>query len=242
MPERSDAVWKSSVLAATFLEGVRAAIPLAQEQMDVMLRLVAASGEPMHRFLDLGCGDGVLPAALLGRFPDAQATLVDFSAPMLDAARQRFAEVQEALKFVTADYGFASWTRAVEDQAPYDAVVSGYSIHHQPDSRKREIYREILGLLRPGGIFVNIEHVSSPSPWLASANAELFIDSLHRHHPGQNRDEVAQIYYDRPDKEANILAPVEAQCQWLREIGFADVDCYLKIFELAVFGGRRPVG
>jgi len=24
----------------------------------------------------------------------------------------------------------------------------------------------------------------------------------------------------RPDKAANILAPVEAQCQWLREIGY----------------------
>jgi hypothetical protein len=43
----------------------------------------------------------------------------------------------------------------------------------------------------------------------------------------------------RPDKEENILAPVEAQCDWLRELGFIDVDCYLKLFELAVFGGRR---
>jgi hypothetical protein len=51
---------------------------------------------------------------------------------------------------------------------------------------------------------------------------------------------VARHYYDRPDKSANILAPVERQCTWLREIGFTDVDCYLKVFELAVFGGRRP--
>ena len=58
--------------------------------------------------------------------------------------------------------------------------------------------------------------------------------------PGQSRDEVARHYYDRPDKSANILAPVERQCTWLREIGFTDVDCYLKVFELAVFGGRRP--
>jgi tRNA (cmo5U34)-methyltransferase len=51
---------------------------------------------------------------------------------------------------------------------------------------------------------------------------------------------VARLYYDRPDKDANILAPVEEQCAWLRDIGFTDVDCYLKVFELAVFGGRRP--
>jgi len=28
--------------------------------------------------------------------------------------------------------------------------------------------------------------------------------------------------------------------RWLQEIGFADVDCYFKIFELALFGGRKP--
>ena len=45
---------------------------------------------------------------------------------------------------------------------------------------------------------------------------------------------------DRADKAANILAPVDDQCRWLREIGFADVDCYFKAFELALFGGRKP--
>jgi hypothetical protein len=41
MAERTDHVWKSQSLAATYLEGVRAAIPLALEQIDVMLRLIA---------------------------------------------------------------------------------------------------------------------------------------------------------------------------------------------------------
>ncbi|SPE57295.1 hypothetical protein SBV1_270094 [Verrucomicrobia bacterium] len=29
------------------------------------------------------------------------------------------------------------------------------------------------------------------------------------------------------------------QCQWLREIGFENVDCYFKVFELALFGGTK---
>jgi hypothetical protein len=53
------------------------------------------------------------------------------------------------------------------------------------------------------------------------------------------RQELAATYYNRSDKDANILAPVEIQCEWLRAIGFTDVDCYFKAFELAVFGGRR---
>ena len=41
-------------------------------------------------------------------------------------------------------------------------------------------------------------------------------------------DETAQQYYNRHDKNANILTLVEIQCQWLREIGFTDVDCFFK--------------
>jgi hypothetical protein len=52
---------------------------------------------------------------------------------------------------------------------------------------------------------------------------------------------VASTYDQRPDKAANILAPVEEQCAWLRAVGFVDVDCFFKAFELAVFGGRKPI-
>jgi tRNA (cmo5U34)-methyltransferase len=238
MPERTDTVWKDSSLAAVFLEGVRAAIPLAQEQIEVMVRLIAACGRPVRRFLDLGCGDGVLAAAIFQRFPEAAGVLVDFSEPMLDAARKRVAGRHAT--FVNADYGVKSWIESIAATGPYDAVVSGYSIHHQPDARKREVYAEIFDLLGSGGIFINVEHVSSPSGWVGAVNDDLFVDHLHRAHPAKSRDEVAQTYYNRPDKAANILAPVDVQCAWLRDIGFTDVDCYLKIFELAVFGGRRP--
>ena len=56
---------------------------------------------------------------------------------------------------------------------------------------------------------------------------------------GKTRQQVDEEYYSRPDKAANLLAPVESQCKWLREIGFVDVDCYLKVFELALFGGLK---
>ncbi len=44
------------------------------------------------RVLDLGCGDGRLTALVLAAYPESTATCIDMSQPMLEAARERFAD------------------------------------------------------------------------------------------------------------------------------------------------------
>ena len=228
----------------TFLSGVRGGLPLAAEQIDLMLRVIEASGAPVERFADLGCGNGILAGAILGRHPAARATLVDFSDPMIEQARAHLSAYAANLRLVMADLSASDWVRSVEDQTPFDVIVSGYAIHHQPDQRKRQLYGEVFGLLRPGGLFLNLEHVASPTPWVESISNELFVDTIHAFHAkngsAKSREDVAIEYVFRPDKKLNLLTPVERQCGWLRELGFEDVDCYFKVFELALFGGRRP--
>lgn len=243
MARMDDRVWQDSGVAQRYLEGVRGAIPLAQEQVELMLRLLRARNQPVRRVLDLGCGDGFLAAPVLDAWPDCFGVLVDFSETMLDAARKRFEDRPDRVAIVAADYGEPGWAEALGGRHVYDAIVSGFSIHHQPDGRKRTLYEELFELLAPGGFFVNIEHVSSPTPWLHEQAEEHLIDALFAYHStaeSMTREEVAEKFVKREDKQANILAPVELQCGWLREIGYQDVDCYLKILELAVFGGRKP--
>lgn len=235
-------VWKSAELVQTFLQGVRGGIPYAADQIDVMVRVVNTARHPMTRFLDLGSGAGTVAAALLAAHPEAEAVLVDFSEPMLEAARASFPSPPHIL--VQADFNEPGWTNAISNLGPFDAIVSGYAIHHSPNDVKRRIYAEIFEHLEPGGVFVNIEHVKPASPWVGALNDALFVDTIHAHHQrinsGKTRQQVAEEFVFRPDKAANILAPVEDQCAWLRDIGFEDVDCYFKVFELAVFGGRKP--
>jgi len=242
--QRQDEVWKNTALVRTFLDGVRGGIPFGAEQLEVMLRVIQARGTPVRRFADLGCGGGAVARAVLSQYPSARATLVDFSEPMMEAARRDLGGHAPPPRFVATDLATADWRRAVADDAPFDVVVSGYAIHHLPNERKRALYAEIFALLAPGGMFVNVEHVASHSVWIEGISDNMMIDSIHAFQRTQDgaktRGAVADAYHHRPDKAANILVPVEAQCEWLRACGFADVDCYFKAFELAVFGGRRP--
>lgn len=239
-----DHVWKKPEVVRQYLSDVVTAIPCRAEQIEVMLRVVEGRGGEVESFLDLGCGDGILTDALLRQYPEARGTLVDFSEPMLAAARERFAGASTDLQFITADFGDPDWTEALKGRAPFDVIFSAFSIHHQPDAEKKRVYAEIFELLKPGGMFVNDEHVASATPWVEARWDRLMINAMVAHQAkaggGKSAEQIEEEYVNREDKAANILAPVWDQCEWLREIGFVDVDCYFKIFELAVFGGRRP--
>ena len=238
-------VWKNDWVVRRFLDGVRGGIPYANDQLEVMLRLLAESQRPIAKFLDLGSGSGLLAIALLTRHPDARATLVDFSEPMMDAARDLLGEDAMLPGFVLADLNSPDWVNEIEDDGPYDAIVSGFTIHHLTNARKSALYAELLPLLNPGAMFINVEHVSSASQWIERIWDTAMIDSLaeynDRQRTGQSRGMIAREYELRPDRDANLLASVETQLTWLRQAGFSDVDCFFKYFELAVIGGRRPV-
>ena len=239
----NDEVWKLPAIVNRFLS-YRAAIPLAQEQIGVMMSILKSREGPVESFLDLGCGDGILGAAILGEYPATRGVFVDFSEPMLEQARNQLKEYANQLVFESLDYGDPAWMNAIQSHAPFDAVVSGYSIHHQPDSRKYSIYQEIFSLLKTSGWFVNIEHVSSASQLNIDLFENHYISSRYaieqRNGGTRTFNQLAEEYKNRPDKAANILAPTELQCDWLREVGYEEVDCYFRIYELAVFGGRKP--
>ena len=118
-----------------------------------------------RRILDLGTGDGRLLALvreeLLGRgSANSEGVAVDFSPTMLQEVRKRFAG--ESSMSVVAH----NLDGPLPALGKFDAVISSFAIHHLGHERKRALYAEIYGLLNPGGVFCNLEHVASPTPRL----------------------------------------------------------------------------
>jgi tRNA (cmo5U34)-methyltransferase len=238
-----DTIWQRSDVVNRFLNGTRGALPCADTQLDVMVRILRTMDRPVRSFLDLGCGNGILSASILDAWPDARGVLVDFSAPMLEAAQQDLAAYSNVTCH-TLDYGDPQWVSRIADQAPFDAIVSGFSIHHQPDERKRAIYAECFGLLKPGGWFINMEHIQAATKLSTDLFANHLADNQivqeRRTGGSRTRQDILDEFANRVDDAANILAPVEVQCEWLRDVGYEEVDCFFRIYELAIFGGRKP--
>jgi len=235
-------VWKRPEVAAAFLDRVSVHIPDRAKQLEVMFRALALGARAPRRILDVGAGDGLILASALEAFPEAEGIAVDFSPHMLEQARIRLGKFGARASVREGDLASPGWRADLG--GGLDAVLSSFAIHHLPHERKRALYGEVYDLLAPGGIFLNLEHVSSATERVEGLFNDAMIDHLYasRRARGEEctRERVRQDFIDRPDRAANILAPVDEQCAWLREIGFRDVDCFWKYFELAIFGGVRP--
>jgi len=235
-----DSKWQTEELATIFSEGVRRAIPGAKLQLDIVGKIIKEWCPQPFKILDLGCGDGILGRTLLEEFPTVHMIFADFSEPMLDKLRGKIGTDKRAT-IINIDFSTSAWTKGVELKKTFDIIVSGFAIHHQPDERKRKLYAEIFGLLNEGGLFLNLDQVSSASPSIGQIFDDFFLDHI-RHFLidaglSETINKVEEAYYQ--DKKENMPAPVEAQCQWLHDVGFQEVDCFFKAFELALFGGRK---
>ncbi len=238
--ERRDTLWKHPDTVRGY-EKSRPSVPYDQEEFDIVRRVLEAHSVTPAMMLDLGAGDGLATAAIVDRMPVERAVLVDFSEPMLAAARNRFADGRLEVAVIEGDLFEPGWRIHLPHADRYDLVLSRHAIHHLPDARKRALYGEIFDLVRPGGMFVNIEHVKSLGIHYQEAFDRLLVERIHANSAeGTSIDDVLAAYRARMDGELNILASVEDQCVWLRDVGFVDVDCPFKALELAVLAGRKP--
>jgi SAM-dependent methyltransferase len=204
-------LWTRTEHALRYLE-VAYRIPRREEGEASLLECVPRT---TRRILDLGSGEGRLIGLLLERLPEATGIALDFSDEMLGRLHARF-DTDPRVSICAHDF-----SAPLPDLGTFDAIVSSFAIHHLVDARKRALYEEVHARLQPGGVFLNLEHVASPTPELHAA----FLHAI-----GVRLED---------DDPSNKLLDVETQLRWLREIGFAEVDCHWKWRELALLAGVR---
>jgi tRNA (cmo5U34)-methyltransferase len=117
---------------------------------------------------------------------------------------------------------------------PWDAVVSALAIHHLEDAGKRDLVARVHAALRPGGVFVNAEQVLGPTPRLDALYME-WHEARARAAGSDDAEWASAVERMRHDRSATV----EDQLTWLRDAGFAAVDCVFKDHRFAVIVALR---
>jgi ubiquinone/menaquinone biosynthesis C-methylase UbiE len=129
--------------------------------------------------LDIGTGNGVLTLKLAQKYPAAQVVGMDYwgknweYSQAICEANARNLGVSDRVRFVKGDAASLEFT-----DAAFAAVVSNLTFHEVKSApQKREVVREALRILQPGGRFAFVDYFYDSQYYGQATEFEVF---LHR--------------------------------------------------------------
>ncbi len=133
-------------------------LPEREKRFRVMLDVLDVLFPGSFVAVDLACGPGSLSQRPLARFPRANCIAVDLDLVLLTLGRSVLGEMQGRLRWSELDIREPGWhTRLGE--AHVDAVLSTTAFHWLPPETLVSVYQELAALIRPGGVFLNGDHL-----------------------------------------------------------------------------------
>ena len=177
--------------------------------------------------IDLGCGTGTVARKIQNAFPYAKISCLDIAENMIKLAQKKSGEKIDC--FVSDFYEFTF-------DKKYDVIVSSLALHHLAgDEDKKMFYQKIYSALNKNGVFYNAdvvlgsnEHLQEQymAKWKAFMNKNVSLEEI------ENKWLVNYRTEDRPTSLMNHV-------NWLKDIGFNDIDVVWKYYNYAVYGGCR---
>jgi len=202
-------------------------IPHYTEMIDALVLSIPFDRDAPIRVIDLGCGTGTVAQKIKSAFPNAEISCLDIAENMIRLAQKKLGGAADCY---VCDFG--GW---VFDKK-YDVAVSSLALHHlADDDEKKAFYRKIYDALNDGGVFYNADVVLGANDrlqelymakWTAFMNKTVSLDEI---------ESKWMVNYKTEDRPAYLMSHLD----WLKDVGFVDIDVVWKYYNFAVYGGYR---
>lgn len=140
--------------------------PGREHRLHLMLTIPELPTPKSPTILDLGAGPGSTGLSVLRQHPDARILAVEADPVLIEMGRAVVERrgLSDRFQYLQADIRDPSWWRNYE--SAFDLVVSATALHWLNVEHYREVCRRSFAVLKPGGWFMNCDHVASHYPEL----------------------------------------------------------------------------
>lgn len=234
--DTNETVWKSEANVKRWASEAGRREAKRAEQIQLMAALLPFEQEDEFTFLDLGAGTGMAARGIMDFYPKAHAVLADFSAAMMGEGANVLAPYEGRYRYVEFDMRQSDWPADIP--APLDAVITSQCIHHQPDERKRTLFREIFDRLKPGGWYLNFDPIKAAN--LPVEHTWQRVNDRFDPRAAYKRTHRSPREHSQYENHVRYMIPLEPQLGFLEAAGFEAIDVYWKQLDYVIYGGRKP--
>ena len=200
-------------------------IPYYADILDAAAGALAALDRPARILVDLGTGSGALAARCAKRLRGVHVVGIDSDAAMLGLAKKRLGAM---LTPVVANFETAPMPAC-------DVITASFSLHHVPaPAAKRAIFARAFAALRPGGMLVDADCLTSTDARLQARDYEEWRRHLATSHGRAGATKFLQAWAGE-----DTYFPLEVEMALLRDAGFA-VDVTWRRGGFAVLAATKP--
>ncbi|HEU5317801.1 MAG TPA: methyltransferase domain-containing protein [Chloroflexota bacterium] len=261
--------WHDAEYVREWVAENEARIEARRSQFELIADFIPHRSDAAISILDVGAGWGPVTRHLLRRFPNARATLFDYSDEMFGQARAVLgaAGMTDRVWLVKGDLSQHGALDAALREAggTFDAIVSSSCIHNvRPTERIPLLYREVRGATAAGGCFLNLDMVGTSGETVQAAWRHGRVEQERRRRQAetgtlQSWDEAEGALeaerraraerhggHGRPGPAQPTFATSGGQSRalsdhlgWLRDAGFDGVECFWRQENRALIGGFR---
>jgi tRNA (cmo5U34)-methyltransferase len=234
--------WQGRERAQKYEQRADLVLPKRQEMLSLIVQLIPFERDEPLRVLDLGTGTGVPAQRVLQDFPRANVICVDKSAEMMEIGCAKLAEYGDRVRFVQADVGDSAWNIGLPEK--FDAIVSALAFNLLTDRAKQRLFVQCYEMLEPHGCLVFSDRLRAADETVDRFYLDRWMNFIVCQTWEVLGKEVAlETVTTRQrslDEAAGVKsATLEDILAWLKQAGFAQVECYWKYFQWAVFGASK---
>ena len=229
--------------SALYRELSTVAVPRREEQLAALVALLPFGRDEAFGVVELGCGEGMLAAAVMDAYPRAHVLGLDGSASMLREASARLERYGERARLGEFDLASSEWRGRM---AGADAVVSSLAVHHLSGEGKKKLFEDAARETseRAALLVADVVEPRRDEAWRCYADVyDMAAELRSREQTGSG-----DLYKRLVEEEWNLFrfpdpgetpSPLFDQLAWLRGAGFESVDCFWLLAGHAVYGGYK---